>query len=83
MLGAVWSCDNAHVRVSEGIGIKREISERGWATNHLAPLICSGVSFAVIMSYTRVRNVRNCMCSRIVVSGDAKGRVFSVALGDA
>ena len=34
------------------------------------------------LSLTR-RSVRNCMCSHIEVSGDAKGRVFSVALGDA
>ena len=34
------------------------------------------------LSLTRM-SVRNCMSSRIIVSGDAKGRIFSVALGDA
>ena len=29
------------------------------------------------------RSVRNCMSSRIAVSGDVKERAFSVALGDA
>ena len=29
------------------------------------------------------RSVRNCISSRVAVSGDTKGRVFSEALGDA